>query len=234
MPSASFSRDQNSFHVTASGPPSSKVRFAASGFSIAAAKYAATSSTQIGWIRCVPGPTIGVTGASFAIFLNCPSAPPSRSEDEARPQDHVLEPGRLHVLLHLPLGAVVGHELLRLLGRPERRHQHEPAHAGLARGLEQVARPLLHHAPELLRLAGQDRDEVDDGVLPLDGPAQARRRRSSSPRPPPGSAAPALEPARVLEHAHRVAVVDEPLHDRGADEARRAGDEDPHDSKFFQ
>ena len=78
VPSAAFSRDQNSFHVTTSGPPSSNVRFAASGFSIDAAKYAATSSTQIGWIRCVPGPTIGVTGASFAIFLNCPSAPPSR------------------------------------------------------------------------------------------------------------------------------------------------------------
>ena len=76
-PCACFSRDQNSFQVTTSGPPSSNVRFAASGFSIAAAKYAATSSTQIGWIRCVPGPTIGVTGASFAIFLNWPSAPPS-------------------------------------------------------------------------------------------------------------------------------------------------------------
>ena len=38
----------------------------------------------------------------------------------------------------------------------------------------------------------------------------------------------------ALEHAHRVARVDEPLDDVRADEAGRAGDEDPHDSKFFQ
>ena len=45
----------SSFHVTTSGPPSSNVWFAAAGRSTACAKYAATSSTQIGWIRCVPG-----------------------------------------------------------------------------------------------------------------------------------------------------------------------------------
>ena len=41
-------------------------------------------------------------------------------------------------------------------------------------------------------------------------------------------------PGGVLEYPHRVPVVDEPLHDRRADEAGRAGDENLHDSKFFQ
>ena len=41
-------------------------------------------------------------------------------------------------------------------------------------------------------------------------------------------------PGLPLERAHRVARVDEPLDDERADEAGRAGDEDPHVSKFFQ
>ena len=209
------------------------MRFAASGFSTDAPKYAATSSIQIGWIRCVPGPTIGVTGASFAIFLNCPSAPPSAPEDEARPEDHVLQPGSLHVLLHPPLGAVVGDEVLRLLGRAEGRHEHESPHTGVARGPEQVARSLFHHALELLRLAGEDRNEVDDGVLSLGGGAEARRVRHRA-RDRLLARQPGARAGGVLEHAHRVSVVDEPPHDRGADEAGGAGDEDPHVSKFFQ
>ncbi len=38
IPSWARSRCQNSFQLTMSGPPTSNVRFAASGFSIAAAK----------------------------------------------------------------------------------------------------------------------------------------------------------------------------------------------------
>ena len=75
-PSVFFSRSQSSFHVTTSGPPSSKVLPPASGLSIEAAKYAATSSTQMGWIRCLPEPTMGVTGERRASCLNCCSAPP--------------------------------------------------------------------------------------------------------------------------------------------------------------
>ena len=74
---------------------------------------------------------------------------------------------------------------------------------------------------------------MDDDVLPLDRAPQARRvghraldRVLARQR--------GARPGRVLEHPHRVPVVDEPLHDRGADEAGAAGDEDLHDSKFFQ
>ncbi len=53
------------------------MRFAASGLSSAWAKYLATSSTQIGWIRCLPEPTIGVTGATFARVRKVGRMPPS-------------------------------------------------------------------------------------------------------------------------------------------------------------
>src|SRR5437879_4349940 len=46
-----FSRSQNSFQVTASGPPSSRIRPVAASRSIAREKYSATASAQIGWIR---------------------------------------------------------------------------------------------------------------------------------------------------------------------------------------
>ena len=62
---------------TASGPPSSKRRFAAASSPTARAKYAATSSTQIGWMRCRPEPTIGVTGARRASLANVGRMPPS-------------------------------------------------------------------------------------------------------------------------------------------------------------
>src|SRR5438093_13682583 len=41
------------------------------------------------------------------------------AEDEARPEDHVLEAGALDRLLHLPFGVVVGDKVFRLLARPE-------------------------------------------------------------------------------------------------------------------
>ena len=233
-PSARFSRDQNSFQVTTSGPPSSNVRFAASGLSTPAAKYAATSSTQIGWIRCVPGPTIGVTGASFAICGTAASAPPLAAEDEARPEDHVLEPRRLHVLLHLPLRAVVGDEILRLLVAPSAdisTNRRTPASLAAA---TQVARPLLHHALELLGLAGDDRDEVDDGVLRPRPRAAGSPHRSSSPSTASWLGSAALAPGLVLEHAHRRDPRRRALHDLRADEPGPAGDEDLHCSKFFQ
>src|SRR5207302_4286219 len=50
-------------------------------------------------------------------------------EDEARAEDHVLEPRGLHDLLHLPLRVVVADEVPRLLGRLEGAHQYEPADA---------------------------------------------------------------------------------------------------------
>ena len=41
------------------------------------AKYAPTSSIQMGWIRCSPEPMIGVTGATFASLRNVVRIPPS-------------------------------------------------------------------------------------------------------------------------------------------------------------
>ena len=56
-------------------------------------------------------------------------------EDEARAEDHVLEPRVLDGLLLLPLGVVVGRDLPALLGA-ERAHEHEPPGAGLLSRLD--------------------------------------------------------------------------------------------------
>ncbi len=45
--------------------------------STASAKYFATSSAQIGWMRWRPLPMIGVTGVSFASLANVGRMPPS-------------------------------------------------------------------------------------------------------------------------------------------------------------
>jgi hypothetical protein len=63
LPSTFAISRYSSSQVTTSGPPSSNVRFAASGESTARAKYSATSSTQIGWMRCCPEPITVTTGA---------------------------------------------------------------------------------------------------------------------------------------------------------------------------
>ena len=77
MPRIFFSRSQNSFQLTASGPPISNVRPIAVSSSTDFAKYAPMSSAQIGWMRCLPLPMIGVTGASRASFANVVRMPPS-------------------------------------------------------------------------------------------------------------------------------------------------------------
>jgi hypothetical protein len=53
------------------------VRFAAACSVTARAKYAPTSSAQIGWMRCRPLPMTGVTGVSRASFANVGRMPPS-------------------------------------------------------------------------------------------------------------------------------------------------------------
>ena len=78
LPSTFAIRRYSSFHVTVSGPPISKVRPAACGRSIAFAKYAATSSTQIGCDFCSPGPITVTTGESLTWRMNVGSTPPSR------------------------------------------------------------------------------------------------------------------------------------------------------------
>ena len=150
-------------------------------------------------MRWRPPPITGVTGATRASRRKVGRIPPSPAEDEARPEDHVLERRGRDGLLHLPLRVVVGDEVLRLLARAEGAHQHEAAHARLLGGRNEVGGALLHHPAELLGSALPDRDEVDDRVAALDCRAQARgvghvalrrarspRQRASRPSPPRG------------------------------------------------
>ena len=95
--------------------------------------------------------------------------------------------------------------------------------------------PCFITAVERLRLAGDDRDEMDDGVDALDRAAQARRvgevalHGLGGPQPRPGRAA-----RLALEHADGVPGFAERAHDCRPHETRPAGDEHVHDSKFFQ
>ena len=97
------------------------------------------------------------------------------AEDEARPEDHVLEPGLLDRLLHLPLRVVVGGQVLRVLADAERAHQDEPAHPGFLRRGDEVLRATGHHALERGARAGDDRNQVDDDVAAGDGSLQRCR-----------------------------------------------------------
>ena len=168
-----------------------------------------------------------MTGASFASLQKGGKDAAVAPEDEARPEDHVLKAGRLHVELLLPLRAVVGNEILGLLGRPERAHQDETLGSGACG--EQVSRALDHDPLELLGLALPDRDEVDDDVLARRGPAQAvgvrhislSRLLAAEPGLPPGT-------GLALQHPHLVARIDNRVRDRRSDEPRRAGDEHFH------
>src|SRR5207248_197576 len=160
-------------------------------------------------------------------------------EDEARPEDRVLEARGLDRLLHVPLGVVVGDEVPRLLADAERAHQHEAADARLPRRGDEVARSLLHEAPELASPARADRDEVDHAVA-------ARHRGSERGRVGHVSFGQLAAPARerrafapvANQAAHRPVLGAERVHDPGADEAGPSGDEDGHDSssraKFCQ
>ena len=96
-------------------------------------------------------------------------------EDEARPEDHVVEAGLLHRALHLPLRRVVRHRVLRRLVEAERAREDEAADAGVLRSGDEIARALRHDALEVRRRALDDRDEVDDRVHSLARVAQRGR-----------------------------------------------------------
>ena len=69
------------------------MRFAASALVDRLARSRrATSSIQIGWMRCLPLPMIGVTGRDPREPPEGRQDPAVPGEDEARPEDHVLEP----------------------------------------------------------------------------------------------------------------------------------------------
>ena len=76
---------------------------------------------------------------------------------------------------------------------------------------------------------------MDDDLLALDRAPKARRVGHIALNCLLAGQAGALPTARLaLQHANLVAVVDEPPDDVRADEAGGAGDEDPHEAKFFQ
>src|SRR5436190_5031500 len=148
------------------------------------------------------------------------------AEDEARPEDHVLEAGSLDRLLHLPFGVVVGHEVPCRLARPEGAHQDEAPDSSLLRSRDEVAGALLHHALELLRTALADRYQVDDGVDAFGGRSQARLVRHLADH---GSAREVAGAGRVAdEQLQVVSLAGDRTYDLVADEAGPARDEDLH------
>jgi hypothetical protein len=174
----------------------------------------------------VPGPTIGVTGASAVA-----------AEHEARPEDHVLETGLPDGALHLPLCREVRHGVLRPLVEAERAREDEAPHSRILRRRDDVPRSTGHRALEVGRPSADDRNEVDDRVRSLAGCAEGRRighvPDSLLDRPrgeAPGACRLAHQSAHgELSRAQRV-------HDVRPDEPRPARHENSHSpsSKFCQ
>ena len=197
LPSVRAIRSYSSFQVTRSGPTRSNVRFAAAGRSIAAAKK---RSDVLDPDRLEPPLAAAEDGRDRR-----PADLPEEdrqdaavaTEDEAGPEDHVLEARVADGLLHRPLRLVVRDERPRLLGDAERAHQHEAAHArGLCRG-DHVLRPAGHHPVEVRPAAGDDRDQVDDRLAALRGAAARSPRRSRRPARPRSPTPSASRPGRA-------------------------------------
>ncbi len=134
-----------------------------------------------------------------------------------------------------PLRVVVGGEILAALVRAERAHEDEALGARLLGGGDEVARALLHDAPDRVGLGERrQRDEVDDGFGAFRGPAQAVGVRHV---PLDELAAPGSEALLLLrpprEHADRQVLGAERMDDVAAHEPGASDDEDGH-SKFFQ
>src|SRR5581483_394416 len=100
---------------------------------------------------------------------------------------------------------------------------------------EQRRGPLRHHASKVVGPAFQDRDQLADV-----GTAGGCRRERLRLHEVPGDeldAARSKMPCALrapCEHPHLELARAQRVHDRRPDEARPAGDEDLHSSKFFQ
>jgi hypothetical protein len=137
------------------------------------------------------------------------------------------------LVLLLPLGVVVGSEILAALARAEGAHQDEALDARvLGRGYE-VAGALLHDAPDRVGLGERrQRDEVDDGFRAFRGSAEAvgvghvPLDELAAPCP---QALFLLRPPR--EHANGQVLGAERMDDVAAHEPGAPDDEDGH-SKF--
>ena len=141
----------------------------------------------------------------------------------------MLERGGADRLLHRPLGAEVGHQLAVALVRAEGAHQDEAAHAGVRRGRDEALRAADHDPLEILGLALDDRDEVDDDLAALGCGAEAGRVGDVA---LDRLAAPGLERLRAVEAAdERANVVParaQCVRNLRADEPGAAGEQDLH------
>jgi len=194
-----------------------------------AAKYAATSSTQIGWIRV---PARADDRRHRRDTRKSPEGredPAVAGEHEARPENDVLDPRAADGLLHFPLGSVIGHQVLRFLAGAERAHEHEAPDACLLRRVDEVAGSPIHHPAKVLIGSLADRHEVDDHLSAFYSAAQAgrvthiARHQLGAPGGEGGGGAVA-RPAN--EAAHRQLPFAQRVHDPRADEAGAAGDQD--------
>src|SRR5687767_11973718 len=128
----------------------------------------------------------------------------------------MLEVRALDRLLHLPLGVEVGGELSRLLARAERAHEHEAAHALGLCGLHHVLCPPGHDPLEVLGLALDDGDEVDDHLAAFDGAADALQIGYVSPSELATPCRQILRPIRITnETAHRAVLRAQSMDDLG-------------------
>ena len=153
--------------------------------------------------------------------------PAARPEDEARPEDHVVHAGGRDCFLHLLLAAKVGDRPGRVLVQAEGAHEHEAPDSGSAGCRDDVACALAHDPLEVLRLALDDRDEVDDGVGAGNcGAKRLRLRHVALDELDPEGAEVVFARRLTDERADRQPAVTQRRDHARADEACATGDED--------
>ena len=206
--------------------------------SIDLAKNAATSSTQIGWSRRVAAADDRRHRRPAHLADEERQHAAVAAEDEARPEDHVLEPGRARRPAPSPTSrGSTARASSSPRSTPRRSSARTGATPAASRRRDEVARPCVHHPLEVRRAAGDDRDEVDDRVAALDG---ARAGSSASVTSPCDElAAPGLQRrrrapgSRTRQRTSRSCGAQR-VHDPRADEPGAAGDEDHRRAKFCQ
>ena len=136
---------------------------------------AATSSTQIGWSRRSPLPSTGVTGDQRTCRTKSGRTPPSRPKTKLGRKTTCSSPSRGLPAPSPTSPRSTGRAFFVCSETPSAlisTNRRTPAAFAAATS---VLRPSVHHALEVRRAAGDDRDQVDDRVAAVRGPPQALR-----------------------------------------------------------
>ena len=222
--------------MTMSGPPISNVRFAARGSSSAAREVRATSSTQIGWMRCRPSRSRH-DGRVAHLLMNVGSAPPRGRRRSSAGRSCTRGPSRSSPAPSPTWRRSTGRRPSSSSLVPSALISTKRSTPASFAAAIRLRVPCVITRSKSLRLPLRIATRCTTCVQPSTAAAQARRigdvagRRARRPRL--ASCAPRSGCAH--ERAHVVLLRAQRVHDLRADEAGAAGDEDLHAlAKFCQ